>query len=113
MNPITLEVLWIVICIIIASGGVVFAVFTLFNTATERIAKIETRVGSLENSYQNTEHQTTELFTTVKDIQENVNDIRISQTEMRVTLTGSDGKNGLRGEFRELKMELKELLNKL
>jgi hypothetical protein len=50
---------------------------------------------------------------TIKDIQESLSDIRITQTEMRVTLAGTDGQNGLRGELRELKTQLKELVSRM
>lgn len=111
--PVTLESLWIVLGIILASGGVVFSALTLFNTLKDRIAKLEGKYYNLENLFHATSNQTTELMSTVKDIQENVSDIRITQTELRVVLSGTDGQNGLRGEFRELKSELRELMNKM
>lgn len=113
MEAVTLNSLWVIIGIILASGGVVFSAFSLFNTTNDRISKLENRLGKLENNFNNTENQTADLMHTIKDIQENVSDIRITQTEMRVVLSGVDGKNGLRGEFRELKAELKEVLNKM
>ena len=113
MEPVTLSSLWIIIGIIMASGGVVVSAFSLFNSLKDRIAKLEGKFYTLESTFNNTSHQTVELMNTVKDIQENVSDIRITQTELRVVLSGTDGQNGLRGELRELKTELRELVNKI
>lgn len=105
-EPVTLNSLWIIIGIILASGSVVMSVYKLFSN-------LEGRVGKLENTSDSAAAQTSELMHTVKDIQESVADIKITQTEMRVVLSGVDGKNGLRGELRELKAELKHLINKM
>ena len=113
MEPVTLSSLWIIVGIVLASGSVVVSAFSLFNTTNDRISKLDVRVGRLENTSTNASAQTSELMDTVKDIQESIADIKITQTELRVVLSGVDGKNGLRGEFRELKAQLKELLNKM
>jgi methyl-accepting chemotaxis protein len=113
MEPVTLNSLWVIICIILASGGVVFSAFTLFNNANDKIMKLAVRVGNVEHMCTTTASQTAEVMDTVKDIQENVSDIRITQTELRVVLSGTDGHNGLRGELRELKSQLRELMNKM
>lgn len=113
MEAITLNSLWVIFGIVLASGGVVFSALTLFNTLKDRISKLEGKYYSLENKLDGASNQTTELINTVKDIQESVSEIKITQTEMRVVLSGADGHNGLRGEFRELKTEIKELVNKM
>lgn len=112
-EPITLNTLWVIFGIILASGGVVFSAVGLFNTANDKITKIEGRLMHLETMFSDREDETSSLIQTIKDIQESLSDIRITQTEMRVTLSGVDGKNGLRGELRELKSELRELVNKM
>jgi hypothetical protein len=113
MEPITLNSLWVIMGIIVASGGVVVTAFGLVNALKDRISRVEGKFYSLESAFRNTAHQTVELISSVKDIQESVADIKITQTEMRVVLSGTDGHNGLRAEFREVKSELRELLNKL
>lgn len=113
MGEVTIESFGIIIGIIMASGGVVVSAFTIFNSLKDRIAKLEGKYYNLETSFDNNTTQTTELINTVKDIQESVSDIKITQTEMRVVLSGADGHNGLRGELRELKAQLKELVNKM
>jgi septal ring factor EnvC (AmiA/AmiB activator) len=113
MEPITLNSLWVIIGIIVASGGVVFTAFGLVNALKDRISKVEGKFYTLENAVRNTTHQTAELISSVKDIQESVADIKITQTEMRVVLSGTDGHNGLRAELREVKSELRELVNKM
>ena len=112
-EPITLNALWVIIGIIIASGGVVMSAFTVLSTVKDRVSKLEGRVYNLERALNSNHEQTTELVSTIKEIQESLSDIRITQTEMRVVLSGTDGQNGLRGEFRELKNQLKELMNKM
>lgn len=112
-EPITLNALWIIIGIILASGGVVVSAFTIISAAKDRISKLEGRVYTVERALNSNHEQTGELVNTIKDIQESLSDIRITQTEMRVVLSGADGQNGLRGELRELKIQLKELMNKM
>ena len=112
-EPITLNALWVIIGIIIASGGVVMSAFTVLSTVKDRVSKLEGRVYNLERALNSNHEQTTELVSTIKEIQESLSDIRITQTEMRVVLSGTDGQNGLRGELRELKIQLKELMNKM
>lgn len=113
METVTLNSLWIIIGIILTSGGVVFSVLNIFNALKDRIAKLEGKFYTLEKTFHNTSDQTYELVNTIKSIQENVSNILITQTEMRVVLSGVDGHNGLRGELRELKSELRELMNKM
>lgn len=113
MEAVTLNSLWIIVGIVVTSGGVVFSAFSLYNNLKDRIAKLEGKFYTLESTFTNASHQTIELMNTVKDIQESVSDIRITQTELRVVLSGTDGQNGLRGELRELKTELRELVNKI
>jgi chromosome segregation ATPase len=113
MEPVTLNSLWIIIGIIMASGGAVVSAFKIIGAAKDRISKLEGRVYNLERALNDNHEQTSSLVDTIKDIQESLSDIRITQTEMRVTLIGSDGQNGLRAELRELKTELRELVNKI
>ena len=49
-EPITLNALWVIIGIIIASGGVVMSAFTVLSTVKDRVSKLEGRVYNLERA---------------------------------------------------------------
>jgi len=70
--------------------------------------KTESRIEQVRN--QDNWH---DVKTTLNDVGNKLHEITVSQAEVKVALFGHDGSNGIRGELRALRQDVKELTGRV
>jgi hypothetical protein len=106
-----LHALITIVGFIFTGGSMAFYISHRESAMAERVSALSNKIAALEGSQTRDRDDIREIISSMNDITRQLKVIEMNQTETRILLSGSDGQNGLRGELRQLRLDLRHIID--